>query len=112
MSLIPLDEQRGDDRDTPGEGPPARSAVGRLWGRVTSALRAFLAGPSARPRESGGDESVGPALKPAETDGPASRPDTGRQEYVTTEHGERLTLALADNPDARITSDTWEPVER
>jgi len=116
MSLIPLDEPRGDDGSTPGEGAQTDTVVGRLWERLTSAFRAFLPRPSTRPRGSDSDESTRPALEPAEKDrgsqSSAARTDTGRQKYITTEHDGILTLSLADNPDAKITSDTWERVER
>ena len=116
MSLIPLDEPRGNDGATPKEGAQTDTVVGRLWERLTSAFRAFLPRSSTRSDESASDEPTRPALEPAEKDrgshSSAARTDTGRQEYVTTEHDDSLTLALADNPDAKITSDTWERVER
>lgn len=116
MSLIPLDEPRGDDASTPREGAPVDSVFGRLWGRLTSPLRALFSGPVTKAGTADGDESDTPALDPAESDrgatAAASRRETRRQEFVTTEEDEQLTLALADNPDAKITSDTWERVER
>jgi hypothetical protein len=109
MSLIPLDDRRGDDRQTPPEGQSQRGGVGSLFQRVRSVITAV----ADRFRGSEDDQQAVEAL-----------PDEGLQtgetietlrtelELVSSKDDETLTVTDADNPEATITSDTWESVER
>jgi len=117
MSLIPLDEPRGDSRSAPSEGEPSDALFGRLRALVASALRTLIAG-SARESDPGKTPESTPALEPATerqdgTEGRSSASRTERTplEMVSAESEERLTLADANNPEAKISSDTWERVE-
>jgi hypothetical protein len=42
----------------------------------------------------------------------AGETDDGVVELVSTETDDVLTVEAVDNPDATISSDTWEPVEQ
>ena len=118
MNVIPPDESRGDrptdGRDTPDE----RSFIDRLRGGLKSVLLAFP-GVSAvlSTRSTDRSESVKPANEPdADSGSEAPTPLPGGQqselEVVSDESDDTLTVEAADNPDATITSDTWEAVER
>ena len=118
MSLIPLDEPRGDGpsdgRDGPGDTP--------LTARLRSGLRTVLLalpGASVLANDSAGDQPE-PTGDAAERDvspdrtAPAALPGGSGSEVdvVSTEADDVLTVEAVDNPDATISSDTWEPIER
>lgn len=57
-----------------------------------------------------GETSVVPADDAPETD--RDGPDHDRPDLDAQWHGDELTIQSPDDPDARITSDVWEDVER
>ena len=117
MSLIPLDEPRGDG-STGGDGPEDTSLVGRFLSGLRAVLLA-LPGVSALASESTSDRPE-PVTDTTECDAspdrkaPATLPggSQGEVEVVSTESDDTFTVEAVDNPDATISSDTWEPVER
>jgi len=122
MSLIPLDEPRGDGPTTPRTGPGEDTPIRRFLSGLKSALRAIFGAGSPADGQSGetakpdGASERGVARAQA-ADRPAELPsgsasDSGRVELVSRETEDTLTVAVADNPDATISSDTWESVER
>lgn len=117
MSLTPLDESRGTSPSQPTEGEPTDTLVGRLGTALREAVRALVPNGPAGSTTDESSEST-PALEPADRRrterGSSTRrePERGQLELVTTETDERLTVSDADNPDAKISSDTWERVER
>ncbi|MDS0281657.1 hypothetical protein [Haloarcula onubensis] len=119
MSLIPLDQPRGDGPNSPGDGPEDASLLGRFLSGCKAALLA-LPGVSALASDRDDDRSE-PTLdatereRSSERKAPATLPAgsaTGEVEVVSTETDDTLTVEAVDNPDATISSDTWEPVER
>ena len=118
MSLIPLDEPRGDGPNAGGDGPKDTSLVGRFLSGLRAVLLA-LPGVSALVSEAGSDQpepvtdaterNVSPDRK-----APAALPGGSEHEVevVSTERNDTFTVEAVDNPDATISSDTWEPVER
>jgi DNA-binding ferritin-like protein len=116
MSLIPLDDRRGDEETKPPECQPQRRGVGRLWGRLQSLLSQV-----AERLGTGGDtsDSSQPTVHalPEERDEQPPRGETleslGQQtELVSSEEDGTLTVTDVENDDATITTDTWESVER
>ena len=113
MSLIPLDEQRGDGPSEPRQGPEDTSIVQRFLAEAKSVLLA-LPGVSALASESAETRSEAPA-NTTKRKAPATPPSGSvgeRVEVVSTATGDRLTIEAVDNSDATISSDTWESVER
>jgi len=122
MSLIPLDESRGDGPNDGRAGPEDASLVDRF----VSGLRAVvLALPGVSALATDADEDRAGSVATVEHDGdrdaspdekaPATLPGgppSGQVEVVSTETDDTLTVEAVDNPDATISSDTWEPVER
>ncbi|WP_254274180.1 hypothetical protein [Haloarcula marina] len=132
MSLTPIDEHRDRGPDAPDEArgettalqrfvSSVRSAFGRLVGAesVFGSANARGDGPvrqerAARTTEASSDcppvaglpERARPFTYPAR-----DSDDENPVELVGVETAEGLTVSLPDNPDATITSDTWEPVE-
>ena len=123
MPLTPIDESRGD-RPRPSRGQRAESSVTqRLWGRAKELLANLPVGGSRFvPPEDNADESAAgaetetvsalptherPFTAPARND---SEPN--QAEPVSIETDTDLTISLPDNPEASITSDVWERVER
>jgi hypothetical protein len=119
MSLIPLDEPRGDGPKTSREGPADPTIVQRFLAGVKTVLLS-LPGGSILAGESAESESEARPAEPerasdqmAQATLPASSDTSGRViEVVSTESGDTLTVEAVDNPDATISSDTWESVER
>jgi hypothetical protein len=112
MSLIPLDDQRGDDEQPPHGGPSDSGLLDRLGRRVRSMWTTVAE--AVRPRDSqAGDRPTPTALPTVARDTTGSTDDGGSElQLVCTQTDDHLTVSVADNPDATITSDTWEPVER
>jgi|GEM_PF-2537322 hypothetical protein len=117
MSLIPLDEPRGGGPAAGDDGPEDASLVDRFLSGATAVLLA-LPGVSALVTDADGDRSAVRA-EPVERDAsdrtaPAmlSSGSAAQVEVVSTETDDTLTVEAVDNPDATISSDTWEPVER
>lgn len=111
MSLIPLDEQRGDDGTTPAEAQPRRRGVGHLWDR----LQTLVAQVAERLGAGGATETADEATHALpDTSDSGETVETLRRhaELQSSEADGTLTVTDADNPDASITSDTWESVER
>ena len=114
MSLIPPDESRGDrptdGRDTPDE----LSLIDRFRGGLKAVLLAFP-GVSAVLSDRSSDRSE-PAMPATASGSEAPTPLPGGPQsdikVVSNESDDTLTVEAVDNPDATISSDTWEPVER
>ncbi|MBX0285560.1 hypothetical protein [Haloarcula salinisoli] len=119
MSLIPLDEPRGDGPDAGGDSPTDPSLVDRFLSGVRAVLLALpgvsaLTSPQASARSEAAVDTTEDDTSP-ERDTPAALPGGpvgGQVEVVSTETDDTLTVEAVDNPDATISSDTWEPVER
>jgi len=119
MSLIPLDEPRGDGPDHGGDGPKDASLADRFLAGVRALLLALpgasaLASSQASERSDATLDTTDADSSP-ERNTPAplpSGPTSGQVEVVSTETDDILTVEAVDNPDATISSDTWEPVER
>jgi len=119
MSLIPLDEPRGDGPDADGNGPENTSLVGRFRSGLRTVLLALPGISAVSETDRPGDriEAVTDTTElGGSTDGKASAAlpsgKTNGVEVVSTETGDTLTVEAVGNPDATISSDTWEPVER
>jgi len=114
MSLIPLDDRRGDEEPTPPEGRTQHTTVGRLWDRLRSVLTRATHRLGIRPATDEGSHGTVQALPEETRVEPGETSETLRTDLqlVSSENGETLTVTDADNPDATITSDTWETVER
>ena len=118
MSLIPLDESRASEPSDSRDSPDAASLTDRFRSGLKAVLLA-LPGVSTLAGDGGSDRSE-PGTDTAERDGspdrtaPVALPggSTGEFEVVSTETDDTLTVEAVDNPDATISSDTWEPVER
>ncbi|WP_276271596.1 hypothetical protein [Haloarcula litorea] len=132
MSLTPADETRGSTSDaTPAPASDAslgerlragvRSALGRLPGG-DRALAWYDAREADGPDpETMADDAVTPPDCPAvpelpQREEPLTYPDRNRDtendpDLVSTHRNQQLTVSHPDNPDATITSDTWERVE-
>ena len=110
MSLIPLDDRRGDEEVTPPEGQPAHGGAGGLFERLRSAL-ATVAQRLSTPETD--DEQLEDTV-PEKSVQPGETAETLRQqlELVSSEADGTLTVTDAENPDATISSDTWESVDR
>ena len=119
MSLIPLDEPRGDGPDPGGAGGNEASLVDRVLSGVRAVLLALpgvsaLASGRASHRSETSVDATDTDTSP-EPNTPAPLPGgpaSGQVEVVSTETDDTLTVEAVDNPDATISSDTWEPVER
>jgi len=124
MSLIPLDEPRGDGRSTTRDERDDRSLLQRFWAGMKATVLALPGARALVDRPTATAESASSNAVPAtrEPDRPTDRkapatidngPDEDEgPELVSTEEGDTLTVEVVDNPDATISSDTWEPVER
>jgi len=119
MSLIPLDEPRGGGENTDRDGSDDAALVDRFLSGLKAVLLA-LPGVSALVSDADGGRSAS-AIEPVEGDASADReapaalpggPAADRVDVVSTETDDTLTVEAVDNPDATISSDTWEPVER
>ncbi len=119
MSLIPLDEPRGDGPTAGADGPEDASLVDRFLSGAKAVLLA-LPGVSSLVTGQASDRSEASVDTPEddtapERSAPAALPGgpaSGQVEVVSTETDDTLTVEAVDNPDATISSDTWEPVER
>ncbi|MFC6755634.1 MULTISPECIES: hypothetical protein [Haloarcula] len=119
MSLIPLDEPRGDGPDPGGDGPKDASLADRFLSGVRAVLLALpgvsaLSSSRASDRSEASVDTSGDDTSP-ERNAPAALPGgpaSGQVEVVSTETDDTLTVEAVDNPDATISSDTWEPVRR
>jgi len=118
MSLIPLDEPRGGGPDTDRDGPEDTSLVDRVLSGLRAVLLA-LPGVSTLVTDADSDQSASTTEllernASAEREAPAALPggSAADVEVVCTETDDTLTVEAVDNPDATISSDTWEPVER
>lgn len=111
MSLIPLDDRRGDDETTPPEARPQRRGVGTLWSRLRT-LVTRVAERLGSGGETDAPETTTKALPDATDAGETIETLRQRSELVSSEGDGTLTVTDADNPDATITSDTFEKVER
>ena len=123
MPLTPIDESRGD-RPRPSDGAHAESSVAqRLWGRAKELLANLPVGGSRFvPPDNDVDESAADPERDTGSDLPTrERPFTtparnsaeaNQAEPVSIETDTELTISLPDNPEATITSDVWERVER
>ena len=113
MSLIPLDDRRGDGQPPSREGVSEPGVLGRLWNRVRSLLSSVADHTSDhRHYETESVLALPDGADPHPDGGVTGRGDSEPLELVCTETDDRLTVSVADNPDATITSDTWVPVER
>lgn len=114
MSLIPPDESRGDRPTDRRDTSEDVSFIDRFRCGLKAVLLAFP-GVSAVLSDQSTDGSE-PAVSDTESDHEAPTPlPRGPQtevKVVSNESDETLTVEAADNPDATITSDTWEPIER
>jgi hypothetical protein len=133
MSLTPLDEQRRDRSETAPGGASTESVVSRLRARATAVLDRVpllnrFVGPGDEPTEpvdETGSVTVVQAVEtsPVAVDGLPNRdqpfvvpahgtdgPNPADLDATVDEHG--LTLSLGTNPEATITSDVYQDVER
>ncbi|WP_262176763.1 hypothetical protein [Haloarcula laminariae] len=118
MSLIPLGEPRGDGPENGRDGPDDEPLVTRLLSGLRAVVLA-LPGASTLASEPASDQPD-PAVDAADRDtspdrnAPAALPGRAGSEVevVSTEADDTLTVEAVDNPDATISSDTWEPIER
>lgn len=121
MPLTPIDESRGDRPHTPREEHGDRSLPRRLWGQAKELLANLPVGGSLfAPRDDADDETEAtddtvsdlPARDRPFTAPAGSHPDYNQAELVCIKTETELTISLPDNPEATITSDVWERVER
>lgn len=122
MNRTPLSEPRDSASPTTREEPVRSGIFGRLWDRIKSGFKSLIGRDHAAVQDS--QETQSGMLTPSSAKLPARRrttvssadnrrrPRETQQELVSTRTGDELTLTVADNPDASISSDTWEPVER
>jgi len=119
MSLIPLDEPRGDGPPAGRDSPEDTSLVGRFLSGLKAVLLALPGASAVSDTDAAGDRTevvADTAGRDASTDSkaPAALPGVTKSEVevVSTETDDTLTVEAVDNPDATIRSDTWEPVKR
>lgn len=131
-----MDEQRGAGSDVPeGDGSPP-PLLDRARQRLRSVVESLSVGrrcldwfdtrgqdkPQSQIHTDGfADDVVAPPKCPSVGELPRrSRPftyptrnhaESNPVDLVSVEAGDRLTVTHPDNPDAKITSDVWEPVE-
>jgi len=131
-----MDEPRGARRDAPDADESSPSLVDRARHRLRSVVESLSVGrrclewfdtrgqdkPQSRVHTDGfADDVVAPPTCPSVDGLPErSRPftyptrnhaESNPVELVSVEAGDRLTVTHPDNPEAKITSDVWEPVE-
>ncbi|WP_324661951.1 hypothetical protein [Haloarcula sediminis] len=118
MSLIPLDEPRGDGPSDGRDGSDDTPLFDRLLSGLRAVVLAFPGG-STLVNDSASDRPE-PTVEDADRDAapdrtaPAALPGGSEStvDVVSTETDDTLTVEAVDNPDATISSDTWEPIER
>lgn len=112
MGIIPLNEPRGDGPDTDRNGSENNSLVDRFRSGLQAMLLALPGAPVvARETEPDQSESVTPSPDRT-TPTPLPGSATSEVEIVSTNTTDALIVEAVDNPDATVTSDTWESVER
>jgi len=122
MPLTPIDEYRGGRPDAPREEHTKPSIPRRLWRGVKALLAELpVGGDLFTPADDDADDATEPAPETVSAlparDRPFTAPVHGQTESdqvepVCIETDTELTISLPDNPEATITSDVWERVER
>lgn len=137
MGLIPMDQPRGTGGETVDEDVNSSPLLERSKHLIRSAIERIPSGqtflqwfdtrgqdkPQSRIHTDGfADNVVAPPECPTVSDLPArTRPFTyptrnhtenNTVDLIAVESDDQLTVRHPDNPDAKITSDSWAPVEQ
>jgi len=117
MTLTLIDEGRSDRPQTPREERAEPSVPRRLWRQAKALLADLPMGGSLLASDDDTDAERDTTGALPTRDRPFTAParhtaEHNQAELVCIETETELTISLPDNPEATITSDVWERVER